>query len=132
VSAMPTQSGDALMSAGRTIAFALLLAVVLGGAGCLVSTDNHVKREGTYISESTFKEIEPGKTTSAWVLAALGTPTDKTMVEPGHEMWKYTYKETKDSHGHVFLLFSGSDHKIKDGSVFVELKDGVVTKCWRA
>jgi outer membrane protein assembly factor BamE (lipoprotein component of BamABCDE complex) len=109
----------------------ILVAMSIGLAGCLVASDNHVKREGTYIAESTFKQIEPGKTTSAWVLATIGSPSEKTSVDSKHEVWKYSYKETRDSHGAVFLLFAGSDRKVTDGTVFVELQDGVVSKCWR-
>ena len=120
------------MSISRNLLLTAFVVMLIGSAGCLVGSNSHIKREGTYISETTFRQIEPGKTTSSWVMATLGTPTEKSTVDPGHEMWKYTYKETKDSQGYVFLLFGGNDHKVTDGTVFVELKDGVVTKCWRA
>jgi hypothetical protein len=75
--------------------------------------------------------IEPGKTSKAWVLATFGEPTSKQEVEPGHEVWKYSYKETKQSSGYVFLITAGSDKTITGGNVFVEMKDDVVTKSWR-
>lgn len=110
---------------------AIVLVSFLGLSGCLIGASNRTHREGAYISEETLKKVEPGKTTSTWVLATFGEPSEKSSIEKGEELWKYTYKETKDSDGFVFLLFGGSDHKVTGGQVFVELKDGVVTKCWR-
>ncbi len=119
------------MSIGKGLCAAFVAVVVFVNIGCLVGGNSTTKREGNYIAESTLQTIEPGKTTKAWILATLGEPTSKTEVEPGHEVWKYSYKETKDSGGYVFLLFAGGDKKITDGNVFVEMKDGTVTKTWR-
>jgi outer membrane protein assembly factor BamE (lipoprotein component of BamABCDE complex) len=107
-------------------------ALALSMAGCLVGSNTRVRQEGTYVSESALQSIEPGKTTAAWVRATLGSPDERTEVERGHEVWKYTYKETRDSDTFIFLIFAGSDHKTKDGAAFVEIKDGVVTKTWRS
>jgi outer membrane protein assembly factor BamE (lipoprotein component of BamABCDE complex) len=114
-----------------TLRWAGIVALAVGLSGCLIGTSSNVRRQGTYISDNTLREIEPGKTTGAWVRATLGSPTDMTMIEPGHELWKYSYTETRDSSGHIFLLFGGSEHKVTDNRVFIELKDGTVTKTWR-
>jgi len=99
--------------------------------GCLVGGSSEVKREGNYVSETTLNTIEPGKTGKAWVLATLGEPSSKKEIEPGHELWKYSYKETKEGDGYVFLIFAGSDKNVTGGNVFVEFKDDVVSKSWR-
>ena len=52
-------------------------------------------------------------------------------IEPGHELWKYSYKETKEGDGYVFLIFAGSDKNVTGGNVFVEFKNDVVSKSWR-
>src|SRR5581483_7937534 len=108
-----------------------VLALSLGG-GCLVGSSNQVTRSGNYISDSTFNQIQPGKTSASWVLATLGPPTSKTQVDGGSEVWKYAYTETRDSSGYVFLLFGGNDRQVTTGNAFVEIKDGVVVKSWRA
>src|SRR5207249_7672800 len=80
--------------------------------GCLVISDNKEKMEGKYISENTFAQIEPGKTTAAWVKATLGDPSDKTKDDTsGSEIWKYKYTEVKESNGAIFLLFGSSNRK---------------------
>lgn len=113
--------------------FSLAGIVILGliSAGCLVGGHSRVERSGSYVADSTFNRIKPGQTDAAWVIASLGQPSERTEIDSGHELWKYTYKETRDSSGYVFLVFGVSDHKVTDGKAFVEVKDGVVVKAWR-
>jgi len=99
--------------------------------GCLVSASNKESRSGNYVADETLHQIEPGKTTTGWVRATLGQPTKVETLEDGTELWKYSYTERKDSSGAVFRIFAGSDKKEKTGTVFVQSKDGVVTKTWR-
>src|SRR5947208_6059188 len=105
---------------------ALLLACVPLLAGCLVSADSHQSRSGSYVSDETLRQIEPGKTSSGWVRATLGAPTKVEKLDGGGEVWKYTYTERKESSGAVFLIFSGHDKKEISGTVFVEVRDDVV------
>jgi outer membrane protein assembly factor BamE (lipoprotein component of BamABCDE complex) len=113
-----------------TRAIALLLPLVLLN-GCLFGGNSKVRRSGTYVAESTLAQIEPGKTTAAWVRGVVGKPSETIPVGPTHEIWKYAYSETKDSSGYVFLIFSGSDQKVTQGNVFIEINNGIVTKTWR-
>src|SRR5690242_17068379 len=93
-----------------------LLSLLLGGGGCLVASDNSHKRTGNYVPESTFSQIEPGKTSAGWVKATLGEPDSKDKVEStGSEIWKYSYTEKQESSGAVFLLFAGHDTKETNG-----------------
>jgi len=119
------------MSIGKGLFIGAILGLLGMNLGCLFGGSSTVHREGSYVSDSTLSSIQPGKTTQAWVLATLGEPSKKTEIEPGHELWKYDYKEKKESDGYVFLVFAGSGSEVIDGRVFVELKDGVVTKSWR-
>ena len=105
--------------------------LAVGSAGCLIATSSQVHRDGSYVSEETLHKIEPGKTDKAWIVATLGEPTERDQLDPGHEVWKYAYKETRSSSGYVFLIFGGSDHNEKQERVFVEMKDGIVAKSWR-
>jgi outer membrane protein assembly factor BamE (lipoprotein component of BamABCDE complex) len=101
--------------------------------GCLVTSNSKVSRSGNYVPENSFEQIEPGKTTAAWVKATLGDPSCKTKVDGSDaEIWKWSYKEVKKGSGTVFVIFAGSSEDEKTKSAFVEVKDGVVTRKWRA
>jgi outer membrane protein assembly factor BamE (lipoprotein component of BamABCDE complex) len=100
--------------------------------GCLVTSSNRERVEGNYIGETTLAQVEPGKTTAAWVASVLGTPDEKIKVGQGEsEIWKYSYTEHKDSSGAIFLIFGGSNTKQRKHATFVEFKDGVVVNKWR-
>src|SRR5215213_106284 len=105
---------------------ALASSLLLSGGGCLVSSTSHQKVSGNFVSPNTFEQIEPGKTSAAWVKATLGEPSTKQAADGGVEVWKYSYTERKDSSGAVFLIFGGSNREEKQRAVFVEMKDGVV------
>ena len=110
----------------------LVLTISMSLCGCLVTSNNRETISGNYVAPSTFDQIEPGKTTAAWVKATLGEPSSKTDVaESDAQIWKYNYTERKEGSGAIFLIFGGSNVKEKTGTAFVELKDGVVTNKWR-
>ena len=114
----------------RILILALALFPLFAG-GCLISSDSSQHRSGTYVSDETLHQIDPGKTTSGWVRATLGPPTEVDKLDGSGELWKYTYTERKESSGAVFLIFAGHDKKEISGTVFVEVRNGVVTKTWR-
>jgi len=119
------------MSIGKGLFGSVILLGLAINTGCLVGGSSTVKRDGKYVGEDTLAQIQPGKTGKAWILATLGDPSEKKELEPGHELWKYSYKETKEGGGYVFLIFAGSDKTVTGGNVFVEFKDDTVSKSWR-
>lgn len=119
----------ALVRAGSC---ALVSGVLLSTTGCLVMGSASQKRTGKYVSETTMEKISPGETTAGWVLATLGEPDQRSTLEDGSEVWRWNYTERRASNSTVFLLFAGSDEKEANGSVFVELRDGIVINKWRA
>jgi outer membrane protein assembly factor BamE (lipoprotein component of BamABCDE complex) len=110
---------------------AILLLVTWASSGCLVSSSSQSKVSGNFVPPETFDQIEPGKTTAAWVKATLGEPSARDTAD-GTEVWKYKYTEEKDSSGAIFLIFAGNDKKERQHVAYVEIKEGVVTKKWRA
>ena len=106
-------------------------AVLMALSGCLVAGSASEKRTGKYVADTTFSQIEPGKTTAGWVLATLGEPDKKTPADNGVEVWQWCYSEVRENSTAVFLIFAGSNNKETTGTAFVELKDGVVTNKWR-
>lgn len=115
----------------RSIVLPVFLVTVLAAlSGCLISSDTHQSHAGVNVPESTFAQIEPGKTTVGWVQATLGEPTSKTTAD-GDVVWKYTYTERTDSSGALFLIFGGHSSTENTKNAFVEFKDGVVVNKWR-
>src|SRR5688572_3706591 len=106
-------------------------AVLVALSGCLVAGSSTEHRTGKYVAESTFGQIEPGKTTAAWVQATLGEPDCKTKADGGTEVWQWRYTEHRENNTAVFLIFAGSNEKETAGTAFVEFRDGVVTNKWR-
>ena len=117
---------------GRKLGLLALVAVMsFAAAGCLVTSDSSVKQSGNYVADSTFDQIQPGRTTVGWVQATLGKPTSISTLEDGTEIWKYTYTVRKESSGAVFLIFGGHNANEVDHTAFVQINHGVVTKAWR-
>ena len=117
----------------RHIVLDLTVAAFLFTAtGCLIGTSNSVKESGTPVSGTTLRQVEVGKTTESWLLATLGPPTTRAKVndQPGVEILTYNHRVVRESHGHVFLLFSGSNEKVDSNRTFFEISDGVVSKYW--
>jgi len=116
----------------RFVLAAVLFSGILAfGSGCLISSNSHETRSGTYVSENTFAQIRPGQTSEDWVRATLGTPTSETVLRDGGRILKWSYSEHHESSGAVFLIFGGHSEKDTDHTAFVELHDGVVTRAWR-
>ena len=113
-------------------AFAAGLLLALLTSGCLVTSHSDQKRSGNYVSDSTLNQIEPHRTSASWVCATLGTPSSVDKPDEQTEIWKYRYTERRNSSGAVFLLFAGDDSKETTGTVFVEVRQGVVTRYWRS
>ena len=101
-------------------------------AGCLVTSSKQVKETGTPVSSNTLRQVEPGVTTTDWLLATLGPPTSRNAVADQHntEILAYQHEVVRTSRGKVFLLFSGSSNTVDAQRTFFEVADGVVTRYW--
>ena len=128
---MSTKKITFFLCVRRTLSVAVMTSL-LGLAGCLVSSDSHTSQSGKYVSDRSWRQIDEGETSAAWVEATLGEPSERKRMDDGTEIWKWNYTEHKSSSGHVFLLFDGSSSKEKQSAAIIELRDGVVVKKWRA
>jgi outer membrane protein assembly factor BamE (lipoprotein component of BamABCDE complex) len=111
------------------LAAAVALSVLC--SGCLITSDTEQHRSGNYVADSTFSQIQPGRTTVGWVRATLGPPTTIESLEDGTQIWKYVYTERRESSGAVFLIFGGHDANETNHTAFVEIRNGLVVKAWR-
>jgi len=118
---------------GRQTFVSALLAstLLLCVCGCLVSSESHQTRTGTYVSDTTFNQIKPGQTTEQWVRATLGPPSSQTDIGDDGKLLKWTYTERRESSGAVFLIFGGHNENETTHTAYVEIHHGVVTKAWR-
>jgi outer membrane protein assembly factor BamE (lipoprotein component of BamABCDE complex) len=113
----------------RTFTFISVLAAVAVCPGCLIGSHSHTDVSGRYVGPDTLAQIQPGKS-EAYVTALLGDPSDKTNLEDGTSIWKWSYTETRNSSGAVIFIFA-SDSKVEtQRTTYVELKDALVVKAW--
>lgn len=113
----------------------LAIAAAIGAAGilqgCLVSSSSRTEYSGRHIARSTFDQIEVSKTRKDFVLATLGEPTSKRMLEDGTELWKWSYRRSKSSRGSVLLLLAANNTTESEGATYVQFRDGVVVNAWQ-
>ncbi len=112
------------------LAAAVLAALMCFGSGCLIVTGSRMEETGVKISGATLSQVTPGETTEAWLLAALGQPTERRTVDERTSILRYEYTLTTSKGGAVFLLFAGGDQKQETTATMFEITDGVVTRYW--
>lgn len=109
---------------------ALLMSVCGCAGGCLIVRGSSIDETGVKVGSSTLSQIQPGQTTEAWLLAALGEPIRRSAVNEHTSILRYDHTVTTQKGGTVFLLFAGGDQKEETTSAVFEVTDGVVTKYW--
>jgi outer membrane protein assembly factor BamE (lipoprotein component of BamABCDE complex) len=120
------------MISSRKLGMTLVLSsLALTQVGCLFGAASKTTQSGNVVAANTFSQIEPGKTTSAFVKGTLGTPDSQTKLDDGTEIWRWSYTERTQDSGFVFLIFGGTNEKVLKKSAYVQVKDGLVIKAWR-
>lgn len=108
----------------------LLLAMLIFSAGCLVMHQNSIDESGVRVSPSTLDQVEPGRTSEAWLIATLGEPTSRRKVDDRTSILRYNYTRESSSGGAVFLIFAGQSSKTESTTTFFEITDSIVTRHW--
>ena len=108
------------------------LAIAIMTPGCLVVSGSSFHESGVKVTPTTLDRIELGTTTEAWVIAALGEPTERTEVEgqPNVVILRYEHRTTEHSGGAVLFIFAGGKDESHTSTAYFEVTDGVVTDYW--
>lgn len=109
---------------------AAALSISLLLPGCIIHADSHVHRTGIEISRQTLAQVEPGRKKD-FVLALLGEPTSRSVLEGGTEIWKWAYTEKRVRRGSLFLILDSDETQERNGASYVQFEDGVVAKAWQ-
>ena len=109
-----------------------LAALVLAASGCLVVSSKSIDESGVRVTSATLDQIEPGVTTEAWIVATLGEPTARTVVDgdPTLTVLRYDHELHRSGGGTVFLLFAGDHEERRVTKTFFEIADRVVSRYW--
>ena len=91
-----------------------------------------IDESGVRVSQTTMNQIEPGVTTESWLIATLGEPTERTVIEselPTHIL-RYDHVVTRKSGGTVLFIFAGGSEERAVNRAYFETINGVVTRQW--
>ena len=121
-----------IMSIKRTLMTVGVIVFVFSVSGCLVVTSNSSYEKGVKVTPATLQRIEVGQTTEQWVIATLGEPSERNVVEgqPNVEIFKYQHTTHESSGGTVLFLFAGHESNANKSVVYIEITDGVVSDYW--
>jgi hypothetical protein len=117
----------------KLVASLLFAAILTAAGGCLITSGSSVTESGTRVSGATLGQIEPGVTTEAWLLATLGEPTQRTVVQGAEHVavLRYDHVQCRKDGGTVFLLLAVGSRERTVSHTYFEVVDGVVTRHWR-
>jgi len=112
---------------------ALLVAVLSMAACSFVDHQRDVSfgGAGKLVPSSVFEQIKPGKTSRAWLHANLGEPTSRSMSDDGEELLTYSFDTTKQKRLRVLFIYQSRRTQTDSKHVYVSLKKGLVTRCWK-
>ena len=107
----------------------LVLVIVMAGllTGCS-SRPSFMAPKSRVIGQETINRIEPGVSTSDWVYAVLGRPTDVVSLQdsPG-EIWKYRYKLIS---GGSYRLHARSSDGGSSRMIYIHFDKEIVSDVW--
>ncbi len=91
-----------------------------------------VRYKGTFVSEELLKRVKPDVTRADWILAVLGEPTGRAVLDDGSEIWKWVYAPIEQVASFVQVFGATEDEPpLQPVSAFVHLRAGVAIDTWR-
>jgi outer membrane protein assembly factor BamE (lipoprotein component of BamABCDE complex) len=118
-----------LLAIRSSVLAAAALCIGSGLSGCLIGTSSHTTNKGNYVSPNTLAQIQPGKDKS-YVVALLGEPSTKSVIEENREIWKWCFTEEKHDSGTVIFVISSERRTETERTTFVEFADSKVVRAW--
>lgn len=114
----------------KRISFLFSAVMLMLLTGCVLNVESDRRTRGDTWREDDVAEIRRGVTTSDWVLSAFGEPGRRVSNDRGSEIWRYTYRDRKQTEvGLIFLLhFDVADERHHE--LNIEISDGVVQDFW--
>ena len=113
----------------RRLAWSAAFCLSVGLSGCLINTSSRTENSGKFVSANTLAQLQAGKD-KAYVLALIGEPTSRTMIDGGTEIWKWVYTENKNSSGHVIFILNSDNQVETQRTSYVEFQNDKVVKTW--
>ena len=86
---------------------------------------------GKLVPSSVLEQIKPGKTSRAWLHANLGEPTSRSMSDDGEELLTYAFDTIKQKRLRILFVYQSRRTQTDSKHVYVSLKKGLVTRCWK-
>lgn len=82
----------------------ILASFAITASGCLIVSGKSIDQSGVRISRATMRQIEIGRTTEQWVIAALGEPSSRAEVggEKDIVLLRYEYRMRRSEGGLFF------------------------------
>ena len=111
----------------RALLLILVAAVV---PGCLFGSEKKTHQTGDYVPPEILEKIAMGDRQET-VVSLLGEPTTKTAASDGTDIWMWVHSEETTQKGAVFLILSKKETTTKTVTVFVEFRNGLVSRTWR-
>jgi hypothetical protein len=120
----------------QNIVVASLVVVLTCGitlfSGCVHSSSStHYQPQDPAIGQASLKAIKAGKTTKDELLGIFGAPSGQSASADGTEMYKYNYGKNKSGSFEFWPFVDLHDNKEERMTICFEVKNGVVTKCWK-
>lgn len=109
----------------------LSVAALAFSTGCaVINSHSETKTYGTVVSDESLAQVAVGETTDAWLLATLGKPARREIVDDQTEVFRYSSSQlTKVNSELLFILDTSSRREVKR-TVFFECVDGVLSRYW--
>jgi len=111
----------------------ILASFAITASGCLIVSGKSIDQSGIRISQATMNQIEIGRTTEQWIVAALGEPSYRAEVGGDKDivLLRYEYREKRSEGGVVFLIFAGGSETTKRTTTYFEFTDGYLSRTWK-
>jgi hypothetical protein len=111
----------------------LMLPALLLAAGCtIISNDSNTNTSGTEVSDQTLSQVEVGKTTKEWLVAALGPADSVSLAGENTEILKYRDTRTTSKRSGILIVFDSESKREESETVFFEFQDGILQRYWKS